>query len=63
VTTGYSSATSSGNLMLRSANAGIAGVSGMLVLSTGTASIGNRYVSRRLGFCLRCIFTQCIPLL
>ena len=40
MTTGYSTFLSSGAMFLQTANAGTGGVSGQLVLSTGTASIG-----------------------
>ncbi len=41
VTTGYSAQTSSGSFSLRTPNAGLAGVSGGISLSTGTSSAGN----------------------
>ena len=41
VSSGYSSVSTSGNLLLQTANAGAAGRSGYVVLSTGTASNGN----------------------
>ena len=40
-TAGYSAQTSSGSLSLRTPNAGLAGVSGGISLSTGTSSAGN----------------------
>ena len=40
ITTGFSTYLSSGPMLLQTANAGTGGVSGLLVLSTGTASIG-----------------------
>lgn len=60
IQTGNSTLTSSGDVLLRTANAGVAGVTGLISMTTGVATLGNAgsVTMQKNSNCLLHIFTS-----